>query len=422
MRNICGTSLRDDKLQENPRWSEDVLFQENSRDMSRVDGGSPSLTNLDVDIETGYIAGTEPLSWEEIAKLEVNRGVGGGAEILLSNTVPDVPQGHFRQVHPMVKAGPIDVLQPLRNMNTVIKGQTHRSLHERFLGTVLTCGLKTTIFWSAFSYLFEIILFATFYYAGEPYCTNEQHDAQHFRIAVYLSMQTTSTVGYGSIYPISIYCNSVMIVQSFVSLVLIAILTSVLYIQFSRPRPKILFSDNAVLYYSSTSSSAVEHGHWCFSFQISKFSAGAVCNAEVKAVMWDYTNFPEVKRVTLGLYQPFVPWMEHGIRCKHIVSTANASPMINWSLDRSRRTCMPTSFHILVTFDAVHAVTGNPVNKMFSYTSENILFQHRFSPDFHGRYDLQSGILQVNLDKLNEVLPVGDIALQVDPVTYAATR
>jgi hypothetical protein len=118
MHNICTTSLRDDK-QENPLWSKDVHFQDNSGEISRADSGTSCYSTgnsriANVDIETGIapiIAGTEPLSWEEIAELEVNRGVGGGAEILLSNTLPDVPQGNFRKVPSMVKAGPIDVLQ-----------------------------------------------------------------------------------------------------------------------------------------------------------------------------------------------------------------------------------------------------------------------------------------------------------------------
>lgn len=45
-----------------------------------------------------------------------------------------------------------------------------------------------------------------------------------------------STVGYGSLYPISDYCNIVMLWQSYVNIALLAVITSAVFVNFSRPQ------------------------------------------------------------------------------------------------------------------------------------------------------------------------------------------
>jgi hypothetical protein len=45
-----------------------------------------------------------------------------------------------------------------------------------------------------------------------------------------------STVGYGSVYPISDYCNTIMLFQSYVNIALLAVITSAVFVNFSRPK------------------------------------------------------------------------------------------------------------------------------------------------------------------------------------------
>jgi hypothetical protein len=50
------------------------------------------------------------------------------------------------------------------------------------------------------------------------------------------SCHTMSTVGYGSVYPISDYCNTIMLFQSYVNIALLAVITSAVFVNFSRPK------------------------------------------------------------------------------------------------------------------------------------------------------------------------------------------
>jgi hypothetical protein len=45
-----------------------------------------------------------------------------------------------------------------------------------------------------------------------------------------------STVGYGSVFPISDYCNVLTLWQSYVNIALLAVITSAVFVNFSRPQ------------------------------------------------------------------------------------------------------------------------------------------------------------------------------------------
>jgi inward rectifier potassium channel len=65
--------------------------------------------------------------------------------------------------------------------------------------------------------------------------------------AFFFSVETMSTVGYGEMWPQSLGAHSVMVVESFVGLLNLAIATGLLFARFSRPTARVMFSDRAVV-------------------------------------------------------------------------------------------------------------------------------------------------------------------------------
>lgn len=68
-----------------------------------------------------------------------------------------------------------------------------------------------------------------------------------FLEAFYFSSQTLTTLGYGTISPISTAHNIVASFEAFIGLLSFATSTGLLYGRFSRPKAKIMFSDNALI-------------------------------------------------------------------------------------------------------------------------------------------------------------------------------
>ena len=65
--------------------------------------------------------------------------------------------------------------------------------------------------------------------------------------AVFFSVQTISTVGYGVMSPSSLYANMVVMLECFVSLLLVAVTTGVVFAHVSRPTARVLFSKVATV-------------------------------------------------------------------------------------------------------------------------------------------------------------------------------
>jgi len=68
-----------------------------------------------------------------------------------------------------------------------------------------------------------------------------------FPEAFFFSVETFATVGYGHMYPDTLYGHSVATVEIMTGLFGMAVITGLIFVRFSRPTAKILFSKCAVI-------------------------------------------------------------------------------------------------------------------------------------------------------------------------------
>jgi inward rectifier potassium channel len=68
-----------------------------------------------------------------------------------------------------------------------------------------------------------------------------------FSDAFFFSIETLATVGYGTMAPATLYGHVVSAIEIVCGMVFTAIMTGLLFVRFSKPRPKILFADQAVV-------------------------------------------------------------------------------------------------------------------------------------------------------------------------------
>lgn len=69
----------------------------------------------------------------------------------------------------------------------------------------------------------------------------------NFFDAFYFSSQTLTTVGYGGLHPTGKVISLVASFEAFIGLLSFSVSTGLLYGRFSKPKPKVLFSDNALI-------------------------------------------------------------------------------------------------------------------------------------------------------------------------------
>ncbi|RYU93670.1 ion channel [Emticicia agri] len=97
--------------------------------------------------------------------------------------------------------------------------------------------------------LLNFIFAITYYLIGVEHLIGVNMTSTHsqFWDAFFFSAQSLTTVGYGRISPDGFAASWVSSIESLVGLMMFAIVTGLLYGRFSRPNPRILFSDNALI-------------------------------------------------------------------------------------------------------------------------------------------------------------------------------
>jgi len=68
-----------------------------------------------------------------------------------------------------------------------------------------------------------------------------------FAGAFFFSVETLATVGYGEMHPQTLYGHSVAMVEIFVGLMSLALITGLMFARFSRPRARFMFTRNIVV-------------------------------------------------------------------------------------------------------------------------------------------------------------------------------
>jgi inward rectifier potassium channel len=100
------------------------------------------------------------------------------------------------------------------------------------------------------AYLVFNLLFATAYYLTGRGSLSEDEgksDGRRFLDDFFFSVQTSTTIGYGKIAPVGVPSNIVASVEALAGLLGFALATSLLFVRFSQPNARIMYSNTAVI-------------------------------------------------------------------------------------------------------------------------------------------------------------------------------
>jgi inward rectifier potassium channel len=149
-------------------------------------------------------------------------------------------------------------------MTTPSSPNLNRSSHHRRFGQrdIITHGLARVIFQDLFHYFMTVswtqlfLTFAGFFlcfdllfglaYALVPGCIANLNPPG-LAGAFFFSVETLATVGYGEMHPASLYGHIVSMVEIFVGLMSMALITGIMFARFSVPRARFLFARRGVV-------------------------------------------------------------------------------------------------------------------------------------------------------------------------------
>jgi inward rectifier potassium channel len=239
-------------------------------------------------------------------------------------------------------------------------------------------------------YIVLNLIFATVYRLGGNSIANLKPDS--FVEAFFFSVQTLATVGYGHMYPQTLYGHIATTVEIMTGMFLLAVMTGLIFVRFSRPTARILFSKSAVI--------GPLNGKRTLMVRVGNLRQHSMIEAEFRIMLHrdeplqeggDFRYFYNLK-----LQFNRIAAFPAALTLRHVIDEASplygASPE---SLEASRAM-------LIVSVVGIDPVIPASVQTQNDYMASEILFDHRFTEIYAQQDD---GKLAVDYGRLHDTEP-----------------
>lgn len=247
--------------------------------------------------------------------------------------------------------------------------------------------LMLTIPWTGFLALITLVylatnaLFALFYSLGGDCIANAQPGS--FLDKFFFSVQTLATIGYGAMYPKTVYANVIVTIEAMVGIVGVAVLTGLAFARFSRPTARVLFSQVAII--------APEEGKPTLKFRAANRRRNQILEAQMRVyLMRDETTTDGlfIRRIhDLQLHRTQTPSFALTWLALHTID--QSSPLYGMTAEHLAE----TNAAIAVTLSGFDETVAQVVNARHMYAANEIVWNSRFvdviyhTPDGHRYID-----------------------------------
>lgn len=246
------------------------------------------------------------------------------------------------------------------------------------------------------AYLISNALFAFAFLACGPNALVWSSDSglsRGFLAAFFFSVETTATIGYGNVAPGNTAANLLMVFDSYVSLISVALLTGLVFARFSQPRARIRLSERAL---------------------VAPFGDG-------KALMVRLVNERDAPLVDVRAEISYVRIEDDGTSARRVFDRLPlqydhiALFPLSWTLvhriddgsplwGQTKASFADAEPEILVVVSATEEIANQGVHARSSYRASEVSFDERFAPMFEPIDDGQR--IRLYVDRLSDTVPV----------------
>jgi inward rectifier potassium channel len=239
-------------------------------------------------------------------------------------------------------------------------------------------------------YLLVNVAFATCFWLVPGSVANAR--PYSFSDALFFSIETLATVGYGEMYPGTPYGRVVAATEIVCGLGFTAILTGLTFVRFSRPRAKFVFARHPVV--------AMHNGTPTLMVRVGNGRAYVLLNAAAKLTLLLTVTTAEgnlFRRAhELRLERAHVPLFPLSWTLMHVMD--ERSPLHGYDAAQ----VVAARAQLLVTFEARDPTLATSVHETYSYAPEDIRFGTRYVDAITTD---ESGTTMADLAKIGEMEP-----------------
>ena len=249
-----------------------------------------------------------------------------------------------------------------------------------------------TLSWPQFAglvfgvYLMVNLLFSVIYWLGQPCIAG----ANSYSDAFFFSVETFATVGYGHFFPNTLYGHIVSTMEIMVGLFGMAVITGLIFIRFSRPVARIVFSRNLVV--------GPFDGQPALMMRVANLRHHAMVEAEFRMIL--VLDQPVKEGGSFRRFYPLALQFERliafpvALTIRHIID--EKSPLHGMS----EADLLKCDARILASIVCIDSVIPAPVQSQQDYIASDILFGKRFVEIYA---DLDGNRMSVDYGRLHDV-------------------
>ncbi len=240
-------------------------------------------------------------------------------------------------------------------------------------------------------YLATNALFALLYLLQPDSIANARPGS--FVDAFFFSVQTLASIGYGAMYPQTLYANIVVTLEAMVTLMSFALVTGLAFARFSRPTARVLFSQSAVIApYNSVPT---------LMFRTANQRRNQILEAQIQAYLMRDEISQEGQTMRrfydLKLLRQNTPSFSLSWTIMHPIDSE--SPLY----DMTPELLYQTQAALVVSLSGIDETVVQPIHARHTYTAAEILWNHGLADIFH---DSSDGYRYLDYSRFHQTHPL----------------
>jgi len=216
-----------------------------------------------------------------------------------------------------------------------------------------------------------------------------------FAGAFFFSVETLATVGYGDMHPQTLYGHVVAMIEIFIGLMSLALITGIMFARFSRPRARFLFTKNVVV--------RPIDGKLTLVIRAANLRQNVVQDASAKLRMLrdeiTRENFRIRRVIDLPLLRSQHPMFVLGWTIMHVID--ESSPLISETAESLKN----TGASFVLSVSGTDETTGQQLMSRAEYSHSDVRWNAAFR-DF--LEESEDGTLRLDYGKFNDIVPLAN--------------
>jgi len=241
------------------------------------------------------------------------------------------------------------------------------------------------------SYLAINLAFAALYSMGGA-CIAEMTPGS-FLQAFFFSAETLATVGYGHQYPATLYGHLISTLEIFLGMIWLAVITGLIFVRFSRPTARILYSNAIVI--------GQHNGRPTLMVRIANLRHTSMVEAQFRLSFsrneWVQEG-EEIRR-----FYPLDLFPEHMISFPAALTIRHTIDEESYLYGETAETLAKSDAYFLVSVTSIETVMAATVQSQRDYSFTDVRWGERFVDIYE---ELENGKLQVDYGRIHDTEPV----------------